>query len=63
MKTATFLLAALALAGCAAPPPPPTTPPADTVACTQDVMQCPDGRFVGRRPPACAFDCGPPTAR
>ncbi|WP_137918227.1 hypothetical protein [Hydrogenophaga sp. 2FB] len=40
----------------------PTTPPPPAsergpIMCTQDVQQCPDGRFVGRTPPGCAFVC------
>lgn len=27
----------------------------NTVFCTMDVMQCPDGSYVGRQPPDCAF--------
>ena len=36
----------------------PTVPP-QSVACTMDAKQCPDGSFVGRVPPSCAFaPCG-----
>lgn len=35
-----------------APQPPPVE---ELVACTMDAMQCPDGSFVGRIPPTCAF--------
>jgi hypothetical protein len=41
-----------------APPPPPM--PDEPVACTADVKQCPDGRFVRRNPAnGCAFDACP----
>lgn len=30
----------------------------DFVACTMDAMQCPDGSYVGRTGPSCAFVCG-----
>jgi len=34
--------------------------PEDTaVMCTMDAMQCPDGSFVGRTGPSCAFVCPP----
>lgn len=36
---------------------PPDVSPGE-VACTQEAMQCPDGRFVGRSGPDCRFDCG-----
>lgn len=29
----------------------------ETVACTMDAMQCPDGRWVGRTGPNCEFVC------
>lgn len=32
-----------------------TTPPGGQVACTQDVMQCPDGTYVARVAPSCNF--------
>lgn len=58
------------LTGCASPTPTTPTPPASErgpIMCTQDVMQCPDGRFVGRTPPGCVFVCpaasGAPGAR
>lgn len=50
------------LAACS---PTPTAPPASErspIMCTQDVQQCPDGRFVGRTPPGCVFVCAPNTA-
>lgn len=31
----------------------------ETVFCTQDVQQCPDGSFVGRVPPSCTFAACP----
>lgn len=38
-----------------------STKPAETseeqVMCTQDAMQCPDGSWVGRTGPTCAFVC------
>ena len=41
-------------------PFPPDTPterplPGDSVACTMDAKMCPDGSFVGRTAPDCAF--------
>jgi hypothetical protein len=46
------------------PVPPPTTqagesPEPNLVACTMDAKQCPDGSFVGRIPPNCAFQLCP----
>jgi len=33
-------------------------PPEDAVVCSMDVMECPDGSFVGRAGPSCDFkDC------
>lgn len=66
MNTSTLCAAALAfgLTACASPAPAPAPPAGDRspILCTQDVMQCPDGRFVGRTPPGCAFVCaGAPT--
>ncbi|QHE83676.1 hypothetical protein [Hydrogenophaga sp. BPS33] len=60
MNLSTLCAAALALglSACASPTTP--APPAGErgpILCTQDVMQCPDGRFVGRTPPGCAFVC------
>ncbi len=37
----------------------PIDGPSEPVACTQDVMQCPDGSFVSRVAPACAFAACP----
>lgn len=31
--------------------------PPDTVVCTADAMQCPDGSYVGRTGPECKFVC------
>ncbi|MFN3493618.1 MAG: hypothetical protein ACK40L_03825 [Hydrogenophaga sp.] len=53
------------LAGCAAPaaetPAPNPAPRAgtgtDQILCPMDAMQCPDGTWVGRQPPACQFVC------
>lgn len=62
MKTPPLCAALLALGLTACASPAPTPPPATErgpVMCTQDVQQCPDGRFVGRTPPACAFVCTP----
>ena len=36
------------------------TTPDNSIVCTQDVKQCPDGSFVGRIPPSCAFKPCPP---
>ena len=46
-------------------PTAPMPPAAERspIMCTQDVQQCPDGRFVGRTPPGCAFVCTAPAAR
>jgi hypothetical protein len=33
--------------------PPPSD--GDSVACTMEAKECPDGSFVGRQPPACEF--------
>ena len=73
MNTSTLCVAALTLwltACSTAPTPTAPTPPASErspIMCTQDVQQCPDGRFVGRTPPGCAFVCpastGAPGAR
>jgi hypothetical protein len=54
-------------AGVSAPAAPATESPAvantPTVACTQEVMECPDGTFVGRGGPDCAFAaCPTPSA-
>lgn len=35
----------------------------NTVACTMDAMQCPDGSYVGRQPPDCSFAPCPVTTR
>lgn len=34
-------------------------PEEDTVMCTMDAMQCPDGSYVGRTGPNCQFVCPP----
>jgi hypothetical protein len=34
-------------------------PPSDTVMCTMDAKMCPDGSYVGRSGPACAFAACP----
>ena len=59
MNTSTLCAAALALGltACASPTPAPPAGERSPIMCTQDVMQCPDGRFVGRTPPGCAFVC------
>lgn len=47
----------------------PTTSPMvpgrtdDSVLCTADVQECPDGSFVSRIPPSCAFAECPSGAR
>lgn len=43
----------------ASTPTPVNPEEVDMVACTMDVMQCPDGSFVGRIPPSCEFDVCP----
>lgn len=61
MNTSTLGAAALALGltACASSTPAPAPPASERapIMCTQDVMQCPDGRFVGRTPPGCTFVC------
>lgn len=50
----------LCLTACATVTPTTPPPPASDrgpILCTQDVQQCPDGRFVGRTPPGCVFVC------
>lgn len=42
-------------------PLPNVFPTITTVACTQEVNQCPDGSFVGRTPPTCTFQACPTT--
>jgi hypothetical protein len=42
--------------------PIPSPNPPGTVACTMEAKLCPDGSYVGRVPPSCAFaSCPPPT--
>lgn len=60
----TFKLGAVALTvwltACTTTTPTTPAPPASErgpIMCTQDVQQCPDGRFVGRAPPGCVFVC------
>ncbi|MDR7096792.1 hypothetical protein [Hydrogenophaga laconesensis] len=64
MNTSTFCATVLAagLAGCASSTPAPPAGERSPIMCTQDVTQCPDGRFVGRTPPGCTFVCAAPTA-
>lgn len=50
------------LAACATTTPAPPASERSPIMCTQDVMQCPDGRFVGRTPPGCVFVCAAATA-
>jgi hypothetical protein len=53
-----FFLIFLALTACApqeAPQAAPADAPQDTVFCTADVQECPDGSFVSRVAPDCAF--------
>lgn len=63
MKKTLFILTALLLltgAGCAAQDNKATpTPPAETVMCTQEAKQCPDGSYVGRTGPKCEFTACP----
>lgn len=51
------------LAACATTTPAPPASERSPIMCTQDVMQCPDGRFVGRTPPGCVFVCADATGR
>lgn len=53
----TALLVAFAIAGCADKDSMAKQVHDDTIFCTQDAMECPDGRFVGRSGPKCEFDC------
>ena len=59
MNITTLCAAAMAfgLTACASSTPAPPAGERSPVMCTQDVMQCPDGRFVGRTPPGCTFVC------
>jgi hypothetical protein len=59
MNKSTLCAATLALWLTACSTTAPTPPASDRtpIMCTQDVMQCPDGRFVGRTPPGCVFVC------
>ncbi len=43
--------------------PTPTPTPDNTVMCTLEAMQCPDGSYVGRVPPTCEFAACPGTSR
>ena len=69
MKPITLCLASLTvwLTACASSPVAPPASERTPIMCTQDVLQCPDGRFVGRTPPGCVFMCPaattPPAAR
>lgn len=38
-------------------PPVVVTPEPVAVMCTADAMQCPDGSYIGRTGPSCAFVC------
>jgi hypothetical protein len=64
MNTPALFAAALLpwLAGCAPTTPAPPASERSPIVCTQDVLQCPDGRFVGRTPPGCVFVCPANTA-
>jgi hypothetical protein len=35
----------------------------EQIVCIQDAMQCPDGAWVGRSGPRCAFVCPPAQAK
>jgi hypothetical protein len=63
MKTSRLIAAlpalTLLLTACATQRPAPPASEREGIVCTQDVMQCPDGRFVGRQPPGCLFVCAP----
>ncbi len=50
------------LAACSTTTPAPPASERSPIMCTQDVQQCPDGRFVGRTPPGCVFVCATNTA-
>ena len=43
-----FILLAVLLIGC--------VPPIEPLVCTEEAKQCPDGSFVGRTGPNCAFE-------
>ncbi|MCW5668496.1 MAG: hypothetical protein KIT86_02475 [Hydrogenophaga sp.] len=64
MNTPALFAAALLpwLAACAPTTPAPPASERSPIVCTQDVLQCPDGRFVGRTPPGCVFVCPANTA-
>ncbi len=62
-----IIVLALALAGIAIyrqvnPAPAPVQPEPETVFCTADAMMCPDGSYVGRVAPSCAFAACPTIA-
>jgi hypothetical protein len=59
MNKSTLCAATLAmwLAACSTTTPSPPAGERSPIMCTQDVLQCPDGRFVGRTPPGCVFVC------
>jgi len=61
MRKNPFFLSLLLLlgVGCA---PSTAPPPPDTVRCTLEAKQCPDGSYVGRVPPSCAFTACPTTS-
>jgi hypothetical protein len=58
MKTAALAIAAAALCGCIDRTPAPP----QARACTEEARQCPDGSYVGRSGPDCAFICPAPAA-
>ncbi len=55
LKLACLILAS-SLTACAKTPSIETGAP-EQIMCTQDAMQCPDGSWVGRSGPGCAFVC------
>lgn len=53
------MISACSSAATTAPQKTAPVAPTESVMCTQDAMQCPDGRWVGRSGPACEFKCAP----
>jgi hypothetical protein len=58
-KITVGLLAAVILTSCAKTnlPGQETTDSRDSVMCTQEAKQCPNGKWVGRTGPQCEFKC------
>lgn len=54
-----FFAGAILLAGCAVTPPANNNTGSGDVACTMEAKLCPDGSYVGRQGPDCAFAACP----